>query len=174
MPEIPSFLSMLNPVSLDDESDQVRLICDVDTGDAERDAGASGMVSVGGGGGGVVDVRVVAVTEFEIPPNTESTFSVPLNETSWKPYCVPGVRLVTVQVFVLPTAVPCNGVEHVPDVTLPACPHEIVGVANLTSYCAGRPVPSFTSVNDSVTEVEFVCDTDRFVTVPGLVTVGGV
>ena len=67
VPDSPVFLSILNPVSLDDESVHVRFTCEVDTGDAVRDAGEVGTVTVGGG---VVVVRVVAVTILERPPNT--------------------------------------------------------------------------------------------------------
>src|SRR5687767_1492799 len=38
---------------------------------------------LGGGGGGSIPPGVVALTTFDRPPNTASTFSVPRNDTSW-------------------------------------------------------------------------------------------
>ena len=77
------------------------------------------------------------------------------------------------QVFVPPIVVPRSGVEQVPEVTLLAEPQLSVGVANLTSYLAGLPVPSFTSVNERVAEVDVVLAIERLLTVPGCVVIGG-
>ena len=61
VPLSPVFLSILNPVSLVEESDQERLICDVEIGDAERDVGARGMVS-----GGVTVLLTVTDTDCDV------------------------------------------------------------------------------------------------------------
>jgi len=66
-----------------------------------------------------------------------------------------------------PTAVPTTGVEHVPSVTVVAEPQSIGGSAKRTTYRAGCPSPSSTSVNESVAEFWVTASTARSVTVPG-------
>ena len=70
--------------------------------------------------------------------------------------------------------VPASGVVHVPLVTLVADPQLIVPGANLTSYLAGAPTPSVTSVKLNVAEVGVTLDTERLLTVPGEAGGGGV
>jgi hypothetical protein len=66
-----------------------------------------------------------------------------------------------------------SGVAQLPLVTDAADPHEIGDCAKRTSYLAGCPLPSSTWVNARITFVLSREETPRFVTVPGLVVVGG-
>src|SRR5205823_13109185 len=94
------------------------------------------------------------------------------NATSSKLYTVDGARPSTVQVRFAPMALPASGVAHVPRRTLAAPkPHSsVVPATPRMSYLAGWPLPSFTSVNDSVTDVSATAASLRSDTVPGLVT----
>src|ERR1700741_3370552 len=69
--------------------------------------------------------------------------------------------------------VPLIGTWHVPRATAAAELQFSGASANRTSYFAGCPVPSFASVNESVTELSVAPATARSVTVPGSVTAGG-
>ncbi len=71
------------------------------------------------------------------------------------------------QVRRAPITVPAIGSWHVPCDT--SCPelHVNGAIANRTSYVAGCPVPSFTSVKDRVTELAVGEATARSLTVPG-------
>ena len=73
----------------------------------------------------------------------------------------------TVQLRRAPIDVPAIGTLQVPRVTSGAVGQEIMPAAQRTSYFAGKPVPSLTSVNDSVTELSVTAETVRSVTVPG-------
>src|SRR5437773_4019315 len=97
---------------------------------------------------------------------------------SWNSYAVPAASPATVQVRVAPIVVPASGVAHVPWVTLGAAPQpkfvSLGARSERTSYCAAWPVPSSTSVKESVTELASTPVTARFVTVPGFPAGGAV
>src|SRR5437773_6152042 len=80
---------------------------------------------------------------------------------------MPAARPSTVQVLAAPIWVPASGVAQVPEATEDAEPQEITGESKRTSYLAGLPVPSLTSVKDRVTLLEPVLDTLRLETAPG-------
>src|SRR5437588_1682331 len=66
-----------------------------------------------------------------------------------------------------PTAVPLRGTAQVPCDTIVALPQEIGVAAKRTSYAAGRPLPSLTSVKARDTELSVTASTVRSSTVPG-------
>jgi len=78
------------------------------------------------------------------------------------------VRPSTLQFRCAPIVAPAIGVAHVPRVALVADPHENVSVASRTSYDAGCPVPSLTSVNVNVAPLSLVAVSARSVTWSGL------
>jgi len=63
--------------------------------------------------------------------------------------------------------VPAIGTWHVPRDTSVAELHVNGAIAIRTSYFAGCPVPSFTSVKESVTELSVAEATAKSLTVPG-------
>src|SRR2546422_6039834 len=80
---------------------------------------------------------------------------------------MPAANPSTVQLRFAPIVLPITGVVQLPVVTLAALPQDIAPGAERMSYLAGCPVPSSTSVKDSVTEELVVAATARSLTVPG-------
>ena len=83
---------------------------------------AGGVVSGGG-----VDPFVFPVTMFDSPPNTASTFKVPLKATRRNWYCVAAESPATAQVKRAPILDPETGAAQVPAEAEAASPQAIVG-----------------------------------------------
>ncbi len=77
------------------------------------------------------------------------------------------------QVLVAPIVLPASGVVQVPRDTEVADPQESAPAAQRTSYLAGSPVPSVTSMNERVTELSVTLGTAKLPTVPGFAGGGG-
>ena len=126
-------------------------------------------VGEGVGVGVTLEANVVVVATLDKFPKTAFKLRVPRKAINWNWYWVVDAKPSTVQVLVAPIWLPTRGTAQVPKLTLGAEPQDMVGEDRRTSYLAGLPVPSLTSVKDKVTLFDATLATVRLETVPGRV-----